>query len=106
MIPIPFLLFSYIFFVHREYVSIYQWRRQVFKSGGMIYDFKKNTEILMRKKARERSDQARGSEATERGEDVGGGGGVSPSHGREIFQFYVYNFGGTGVFSKICLRFW
>ena len=36
--------------------------------------------------ARERSDQARGSKATERGEGVGGG--VPPSHGREIFQFW------------------
>ena len=33
----------------------------------------------------ERSDQARGSVATERGEGVGGG--CSPSHGRELFHF-------------------
>ena len=36
-------------------------------------------------RGRERSDQARGSEATERGEGVGGG--CPPSHGRESFQF-------------------
>ena len=35
--------------------------------------------------ARERSDQARGSLATERGEGVGGG--FPPSHGRELFHF-------------------
>ena len=39
--------------------------------------------------ARERSDQARGSEATERGEGLGGG--VPPSQGREIFQFWGQN---------------
>ena len=55
----------------------YQWRRQVFKSGGMISDFKKNTENILRANARERRDQARGSEATERGEGEGGVG-VSP----------------------------
>ena len=38
--------------------------------------------------ARERSDQARGSVATERGEGVGGGGrGCVPSHDRELFHF-------------------
>ena len=35
--------------------------------------------------ARERSDQARGSVATERGQGVGGG--CPPSHGRELFHF-------------------
>ena len=39
----------------------------------MISDFKKITENILRTNARERSDQARGSEATERGE-----GGVPP----------------------------
>ena len=51
--------------------------------GGVISDFKKNTENILRTNARERSDQARGSEATDRGEGVG-----PPSHGREIFQFW------------------
>ena len=46
-------------------------RRQVFKSGEMISDFKKNTENSLRTNAREWSDQARGGEATERGEGVG-----------------------------------
>ena len=53
--------------------------RQVFKGvgggGGMISDFKKNTENILRTNARERNDQARGSEATERREGVEGGGG-------------------------------
>ena len=39
----------------------------------MISDLKKNTENSLRTNARERSDQARGSEATER--EGGGGGG-------------------------------
>ena len=39
--------------------------------------------------ARERSDQARGSVATERGKGVGGG--CPPSHGREIFIFRLGN---------------
>ena len=80
--------------LHPRYVNLLdiaygQWRRQVFKSGGgggLISDFKKNTENILRTNARERSDQARGSEATERGEGVGGG--CRPSHGREIFQFW------------------
>ena len=38
--------------------------------------------------AREQSDQARGSVATERGEGVVGGGGCPPSHGRELFSFF------------------
>ena len=54
--------------------------------GGMISDFKKNTENIFRTNARERSDQARGSEATERGEGVGGG--CPPSDGRENFRFW------------------
>ena len=54
------------------------------KVWGMISDFKKNTENILRTNTRERSDQARGSEATERGEGVGGGG----VYGREIFQFW------------------
>ena len=63
--------------------------------GGerMNCDFKKNTENILRTNAREWSDQARGSEATDRagGGGGGGGGGVPPrSHGREIFFF---NFG-------------
>ena len=39
----------------------------------MISDFTKNTENVLRNNARERSDQARRSEATERGEGVEGG---------------------------------
>ena len=47
----------------------HQWRNEPkHLGGGAIF-------------ARERSDQARGSEATKRGE------GVSPSHGRELFHF-------------------
>ena len=61
------------------YLPSDQGRRQVFKSGGD--DFQ-----LVGGNARERSDQARGSEATERGEGVGRG--CPPSHGREIFQFW------------------
>ena len=49
-----------------------QWRNEPKHLGGAIF-------------ARERSDQARGSVATERGEDVGGG--CPPSHGRELFHF-------------------
>ena len=48
----------------------------------MISDFKKNTENILRTNARERSDQARGSEAPEPGE------GTPPSHGGEIFKFW------------------
>ena len=42
--------------------------------GGMISDFKKNTETILRTNVRDRSDRA--------------GGGCPPSHGREIFQFW------------------
>ena len=48
----------------------WQWRNEPKHLGGTIF-------------ARERSDQARGSIATERGEGVGG----FPSHGRELFHF-------------------
>ena len=41
--------------------------------GMMISDFKNNTANILRANARERSDQGPGSEATERGEGVGGG---------------------------------
>ena len=40
--------------------------------GGMISDFKKNTDFFFLTNSRERSDQARGSEATERGEGTVG----------------------------------
>ena len=47
-----------------RYTGVDKW------GGGVISDFKENTENVLRTNARERSDQARGSEATERGEGV------------------------------------
>ena len=67
------------------YTETNTWRRQVFKSGGMISDFwpkKKHIENKCegaeRPSPRERSDRA--------GEGVEGG--CPPSHGREIFHFW------------------
>ena len=60
-----------------------QGRRQVFKSGGGGDGFQ-----LVGENARERSDQARGSEATERGEGVGEERVPPPTVGR------FFNFGG------------
>ena len=70
------LMFTQNLHIHH---CLKQGRRQVFKSGGDGFQ-------LVGENARERSDQARGSEATERGQGVGGG--FPPSHGREIFQFW------------------
>ena len=56
-----------------------QWRNEPKHLGGAIF-------------ARERSDQARGSVATERGEGLEGGvPPTPPSHGRELFIFRLEN---------------
>ena len=77
---------------HFEHVGLVYWPCMLMQIRGVDRSSKVGGGDgfqLVGENARERSDQARGSKATERGEGVGGGGrGCPPSHGREICQFW------------------
>ena len=70
--------------VEKCVLSLATWRNEPKHFGRAIF-------------GRERSDQARGSVATERGEGVGG---CPPSHGRELFHFSTWKCAIWGIPKK------